>query len=344
LSKADNIKASSGWLNLNFFIILFAFIFLLLLPAFAGSYVMHLMILVFLYAYLGQSWNILGGYAGQLSLGHATFLGLGAYTSTLLFMHFGLTPWVGIFAGALIATICGLLIGFLSFHFGLKSHFFALATIAFAEIFRLIALSIESIGGAQGLLVPLKGNSPYLFQFNGKAPYYYIIFAMMIICTAAVHFLNRSKYGFYFVAIRENEDAAKALGVNTLWYKMVATAISAFFTAMGGTFYAQYVLYIDPPGTFGVLLSVDIVLRAIIGGTGTILGPIIGSFVLSPLSEIIQSVIGVGKSGVYMMVYGAILMAVCILMPNGIYPFIRRFFKPGSGLKNRTGIIERQSI
>jgi branched-chain amino acid transport system permease protein len=285
------------------------------------------MILILLYAYLGQSWNILGGFAGQLSLGHAIFMGLGAYTSTILFIHLGLTPWLGMLAGAALAALCGGVIGYMSFHFGLKGHFFALATIAFGEIFRLFALSIQAIGGAQGLLVPLKGNAPFLFQFIEKEPYYYIALMMMLLCTGVVHLLQRSRYGYYFIAIRENEEAAKALGINTLKYKILATAISAFLTAMGGSFYAQYVLYIDPPGSFGVLVSVDIALRTIIGGTGTIFGPILGSFVLSPMSELVQSLVGVGRSGVYMMVYGAILMIVCLVMPNGIFPYMKRFLK-----------------
>jgi branched-chain amino acid transport system permease protein len=314
-------------LTWKFVLPVLAVVFLLLVPVFAGTYLLHLMILIFLYAYLGQSWNILGGYAGQLSLGHATFVGLGAYTSTLLFMHLGVTPWVGMFAGAILAALCGIVIGFMSFHFGLKSHFFALATIAFAEIFRLCATSFQAVGGAQGLLIPLKGNDPYVLQFVEKDPFYYLALTMMILCTGVVYLLQRSRFGFYFVAIRENEEAAKALGINTLRYKVIATGISAFLTALGGSFYAQYILYIDPHGTFGVLNSVDIALRTIIGGTGTLLGPIVGSFVLSPLSELIQSLIGVGRGGVYMMVYGAILMIVCIIMPNGIYPYIRRLWK-----------------
>jgi branched-chain amino acid transport system permease protein len=319
--------AGDRFLTSKFIIPIFALILLLFVPLFAGTYTLHMLILIFLYAYLGQSWNILGGYAGQLSLGHGTFFGLGAYTSTLLFIHMGLTPWLGIFIGATLASLCGIFIGFLSFHFGLKSHFFALATIAFAEIFRLFANTFQWVGGAQGLLVPLKGNDPFVFQFIGKEPFYYIALAMMILSMGVVYLLQNSRYGFYFIAIRENEEAAKALGINTLRYKILATGISAFLTALGGTFYAQYVLYIDPPGAFGVLISVEIALRAIIGGTGTIFGPILGSFVLSPLSEIIQSVIGVGKSGVYMMVYGAILMIVCLVMPNGIFPYVKRFFK-----------------
>ena len=302
-------------------------ILLLFVPLFVGTYTLHMLILIFFYAYLGQSWKILGGYAGQLSLGHGTFFGLGAYTSTLLFIHTGLTPWLGIFIGATLASVCGIFIGFLSFHFGLKSHFFALATIAFAEIFRLFANTIQWVGGAQGLLVPLKGNNLFLFQFVEKEPFYYIALGMMILSMGVVYLQQNSRLGFYFIAIRENEEAAKALGIDTLKYKILATAISAFLTALGGTFYAQYVLYIDPPGAFGVLVSVEIALRTIIGGTGTIFGPILGSFVLSPLSEIIQSVIGVGKSGVYMMVYGAILMIVCLVMPNGIFPYVRKFFK-----------------
>jgi branched-chain amino acid transport system permease protein len=254
---------------------------LLFLPLMAGTYTLHLMILIFLYAYLGQSWNIVGGYAGQLSLGHALY-------------------------------------------FGLKSHFFALATIAFAEVFRLFANTIQAVGGAQGLLLPLKGNAPSLYQFVEKTPYYYIALAMMIFSMGVAYLLERSQFGYYLVAIRENEQAAKALGINTVKYKTSATGLSAFLTALGGSFYAQYVLYIDPAGSFGILVSIDIILRAIIGGMGTILGPAVGSFVLSPLSEIIQSIIGVGRSGVYMMVYGAILMAVCLVMPNGIVPYFQK--------------------
>lgn len=320
------ISENRFW-NVKFIGPALALIFLVCLPLFVGTYTLHLMILIFFYAYLGQSWNILGGYAGQLSLGHATFLGLGAYTSTLLFIHLGLTPWLGIFIGAVLATLCGILISFMSFHFGLKSHFFALATIAFAEIFRLFANTIQWVGGAQGLLLPLKGNAPAVFQFIEKDPYYYIALAMMILSTAIVYFLQRSRYGYYFIAIRENEEAAKALGINTLRCKILATAISAFLTAMGGTFFAQYVLYIDPSGSFGVMVSVEIVLRTIVGGTGTLFGPILGSFALTPLSDLIQSVVGVGRSGVYMMVYGVILMTVCLVMPNGIFPYLKRFFK-----------------
>ncbi len=320
-------KRSPRFFTLQSAIAIGVFVLLLIVPLFAGTYALHMLILIFFYAYLGQSWNVLGGYAGQLSLGHGTFFGLGAYTSSLLFIHLGLTPWAGIFIGALLAAACGIFIGFLSFHFGLKSHFFALATIAFAEIFRLFANSIQWVGGAQGLLIPLKGNNLWLFQFVEKEPFYYIALVMMVLSMGLVYLIQNSKYGFYFVAIRENEEAAKALGIDTLRYKIFATAISAFLTALGGTFYAQYILYIDPPGTFGVLVSVDIALRAIIGGTGTIFGPVLGSFVLSPLSEIIQSIIGVGRSGVYMMVYGVILMAVCLIMPNGIFPYVKRFFK-----------------
>lgn len=300
-------------------------IVLLMLPIYVGNYVMHMLILIFLYAYLGQSWNILSGYAGQLSLGHATFFGIGAYTSTLLFMHLSLTPWVGMFAGAILAALCAIVISFLSFHFGLKTHFFALATIAFAEIFRFCANTFQGVGGAQGLLIPLKGNSPLLYQFVEKAPYYYIALAMMLLSMGVVYLLQKSKYGFYFIAIRENEESAKALGINTLKFKIVATTISAALTALGGTFYAQYVMFVDPHGAFSTNVSIDIILRPIIGGMGTIFGPVLGSFVISPLSEIIQLTIGVGRSGVYMMVYGLILIIICLLMPNGIYPYLKKW-------------------
>jgi branched-chain amino acid transport system permease protein len=297
---------------------------LLLLPVIAGPYLIHMMIWIFLYAYLGQCWNILGGYVGQLSFGHALFYGVGAYTSTLFFIHLGLTPWVGMFIGALLAGSLGLFISYLGFHFGLRSHFFALCTIAFAEIFRLFADTIQSVGAAQGLLVPLKGDAPFLFQFIGKTPFYFIALAMMLISMGIVYLLQKSKLGSYFIAIRENEDAAKALGVNTVMYKSMAGGISAFLTAFGGSFYAQYSLYIDPGGTFGIMTSVTILLNPIIGGMGTILGPFLGSLLLTPLSEIIQNLVGVGRSGVHMMIYGAILMAACIGIPNGLLPYIKQ--------------------
>ncbi len=307
-------------------ILIFLGVILLVLPFFLGDYLIHVLILIFFFAYLGQCWNILGGYAGQLSLGHATYFGVGAYISTLLFMNYGLTPWVGMFLGAFGAAIFGLFTGYLCFRFGLKGPYFALATLAFAEILRLISLNMMSIGGAQGLLIPLMGNKPLLFQFADKKAYYYIIFGMMVLSILIVRKIEKSKMGFYFKSIHENEDAAEALGIDTQHYKLIASGLSAFLTAFGGTFYAQYLMYIQPDLTFSPFTSVEIILRAIIGGMGTVYGPILGSFILTPLSELTRTLLG-GKTGVHIMIFGAILMFVCIYMQRGVLPWLRAIFR-----------------
>ena len=181
------------------------------------------------------------------------------------------------------------------------------------------------MGGAQGILIPLRGNAPLAFQFEGKIPFYYISFIMMVISIVIVYAIERSKMGYYFKAIHQNEESAEALGVDTRKYKILAVGISAFLTAFGGTFYAQYFMYIQPDSTFNVLMSFDIMLRSIIGGMGTLAGPIIGSFILTPLGEITRGFVG-AKSGIHLMVYGGILILICLFMPRGVYPWIRKSF------------------
>ena len=298
---------------------------LLILPLFIGTYFQHIMIFIFFYAYLSQCWNILSGYAGQFSLGNAAFFGLGAYTSSFLFAQWNLSPWIGMFIGAFVALGVGLFIGYVSFRFGLKEVYFALATVAFAEILRIIFLNWSTVGAAQGILIPLRGNAPLAFQFEGKIPFYYIAFIMMVISTVIVYMIERSKIGYYFKAIHQNEESAEALGINTRKYKVMAIGISAFLTAFGGTFYAQYFMYIQPDLTFGFFVSLDIMLRSIIGGMGILAGPIIGSFILTPLGEITREVCG-PKSGIHLMAYGAILILVCIFMPRGVYPKFRQLW------------------
>ena len=239
----------------------------LLLPVFTTShYLLHVFIMIFFYGYLATCWNILGGYAGQHSFGHAAFVGIGAFTSSLLFAHTGLSPWIGMCAGALLAGLAALFIGYLSFRFGLKGPFFLMVTIAFGEILVYMALNIRAIGGASGINVPLMGHAPLLFQFDGKAAYYYIIMGMLALVVGISYLILRSRMGYYFIAIRENEDAAQALGVNTMAYKIWGMVLSASLSALGGTFYAQYILFIDPLSILGTALSVEIVFYAIVGG------------------------------------------------------------------------------
>ena len=262
-----------------------------------GSALLNVFLLIFLFGYWGQCWNILGGYAGQLSLGHAAYVGVGAYTSTLLYMNFGVSPWVGMIAGAGLSAFFGLVIGFLSFHYRLSGPYFALATIAFAELVRLTTLHVEFPGGALGLPIPLTEDSFWNFQFTDKAPYYYVSLAMMVAITGFVFWMSRSRLGYYLHAIRQDEQAAAAIGIDTTRYKLIATALSAGLTGAGGTFYAQYTQYIVPDDLITIALSVEIILRTIFGGSATVLGPIVGSFVLTPVAEATRILFSGGASG-----------------------------------------------
>jgi len=285
--------------------------------------ILHIMIMIFLFALMGQGWNVLGGYAGQFSFGHTLFFGIGAYVSTLFFVHLGLTPWVGIFFSCAGGIVVGLFIGFLSFRYGLKGPFFALIMLAFAEIFHMTAMGWSAVGGALGILIPLKGHNPAFMQFLTKEPFYFITLWMMIGSLYFVYKLEGTRLGLYFLATREDHDAAEALGVNTFRAQMTAMAISAGMTSIGGTLYAQYLLYIDPDSTFGVVNSVEIMLRPIIGGPGTILGPLLGSVLLTPLSEVTRLAFQ-SYSGVYLMIYGVILVVVIMFLPDGIIGLAKR--------------------
>lgn len=295
--------------------------------------ILHIMIMIFLFALMGQGWNVLGGYAGQFSFGHSLFFGLGAYVSSLFYVHVGLSPWIGILFSCAAGIILGWFIGFLSFRYGLKGPFFALIMLAFAEIFHMIAMGWKAVGGALGILIPLKGNAPFLMQFLNKEPFYFLTLWMMIGSLFFVYKLSGTRTGLYFLATREDHDAAEAIGVNTFRSQMMAMAFSAGMTAMGGTIYAQYLLYIDPDSTFGVVNSVEIMLRPIIGGPGTILGPLLGSVLLTPLSEITRLAFQ-AYSGVHLMIYGIILVIVIMFLPDGIIGLGKKLLeKIGGGTK-----------
>lgn len=292
---------------------------LILIPWLITSrYFLHIFIMIFFYGYLAMCWNILGGYAGQHSFGHAAFVGIGAYTSALLFAHAGVSPWFGMLIGGGVAGLVGLCFGYMSFRYGLKGPYFLLVTIAFAEVLVYTALNIRAVGGASGISIPLMGNAPKFFQFEGKIPYYYTIMIMTVGMIGITYAIQRSRIGYYWIALRENEDAAQTLGVNALRYKLWAVVLSAFFSALGGTFYAQYFMFIDPPSILGLGLSVEIVIYVIVGGVGTILGPIFGAFLLFPLAELTRAIFAGKTGGIHLMVYGIILVISIIFMPGGI--------------------------
>jgi branched-chain amino acid transport system permease protein len=283
-----------------------------------------LAIITLFWAYLGQSWNILGGYAGQFSFGHSAYFGIGAYASTLLLLNQGVNPWIGMIVGGMTAMVFGLLVGYLSFRSGLRGFYFALVTIAFAEILLFLSLNLEFVNKSMGLQIPLRGgNFWFRFQFETTIiPYYYIMLGLVIMSLFAVRRIEQSKLGYYLRAIHEDEEAASTLAVNPLFYKMAAMGISCFMTALGGTFYAQYFFFIDPDLVFGVDISIGMILRAIVGGYGTLWGPLMGAALLTPLSEITRSIIR-NQPGIDVMMYGVMLIIFIIFVPQGSLGWIR---------------------
>jgi branched-chain amino acid transport system permease protein len=303
---------------------------LVLGPPLVSPYVLHILVLVLFFAFLGVAWNLLGGYAGQFSFGHAAFFGIGAYTSTLLLVRLGLSPWLGFLAGGALAAAFGCFAGYLAFRYGLRGPYFALVTLAFAEMLRLVALNWTVVGGPMGILIPLPraGDALWRLQFPDKLPYYYLMLALLGLALWLNRTIEHARLGHVLAAIRENEDAAEASGVDTLAAKLWAMAFSAFLTALGGTFYAQYFSFIDPTLAFGPAVSVEILLRPIVGGPGTLIGPVLGSLVLTPLSELTRRLIR-GRPGLDVMVYGAVLVAVVTFLPGGLVGAWRRARRRG---------------
>ncbi|MEN8244853.1 MAG: branched-chain amino acid ABC transporter permease [Thermodesulfobacteriota bacterium] len=301
---------------------------LVVLPLFLDNYILGIFVMVFFWAYVGQSWNVLTGYTGHISLGHALYIGVGAYTSTYLAQVFGLSPWFGMFAGGVVAAGIALFLGFLGFRFGLRGVYFVILTIAFAEITRLIVSHVEALGSFSGIFLDFE-PSFWNFQFSGNLPYYYISLALMVGSLVAVYIIEQSKLGRFIVAIREDEEAAQALGVNTFKYNMLAIAISAFMTSIAGVFYANYIFYLHPNSMFGMSLSIELILRPIVGGLGTLFGPLIGSFLLTPLSEISRAYFAKGGlEGLHLVLYGIVAILVVLFMPKGIIVYVRRFLDP----------------
>ena len=309
--------------KLNILLLIGLFI-LLVLPNFLSSYILGVFILIFLYAYLGQSWNVLTGYTGMISLGHSLYLGIGAYMTFLLNLTLGMSPWIGMWIGGICAGVVGLVIGYFGFRFGLKGVYFVLLTISFAEIGRLIFLHLKVFGSFQGLFIA--PNFSFVnFQFRENIPYYYIALGYVIFSLVVVWLMERSKIGRYMIALREDEEAAESLGVDVFKYKMIAIFISAFMTSLAGAFYTNYLYYLHPGTMMSMAFSIEIVLRPIIGGMGTVLGPVIGSFLITPLAEISRSYFAkAGYEGLHLVIYGFLLVAVVLFFPRGVISYIKK--------------------
>ena len=290
----------------------------LLLPlAISSPFVIDIFIRVLLFAFIGVAWNLMGGYAKQLSLGHAAYFGLGAYTSTILLIRFGISPWIGIVAGGMVAMLASLPIGALCFR--LRGPYFAIATIATAQVLMLLFLKFRDFAwGAEGTTLPNLGDAPLMMQFDSKLAYYYLALALLAMGLAITWCIERSWMGYYLVAVGEDEDAAEAIGVDTLRIKRQIYLISAFLTALAGTFYVQYIYFIDPNVAFSFNISVEAALVSIVGGIGTLWGPVIGTVLLEATSALLQSWLGSGHGGVQLTVYSLILMAVILWRPAGL--------------------------
>lgn len=299
------------------YISLLALSLLLIIPLAVGSpFVFHLFILVCSYAALAGAWNIVGGFAGQLSLGHAVFYGVGAYVATLLVIHLQLTPWVGMLAGAALSTVLAVVISWPCFR--LRGPFFALATIAVLEVVRLVAINQQDItGGATGLAVPLKMGVEWML-FRQRWPYLLIAFGFLALTLWVAWRLKHSRLGYYLIAVREREDAAQAVGVSAVKVKLAAVMISACLTSLVGSFHAMYLTFIEPGAMFSLELSIQVAMFALIGGLGTVSGPLIGTVLVLPLAELARGWLGDMGSGVHGLVYGLVLVVVVLTIPQGI--------------------------
>jgi len=305
------------------FVILSFLAFLILLPLIGPSkFLLHLMIMIFMHAVISQSWNIIGGFSGQISLGHGAFFGIGAYVSSFLYVEFGLTPWIGIIFGIIICAIIAILIGIPMLR--LSGHYFAIATLLIGISFQIIFQRWELVGAASGLWVPLTSeDSIYAMQFHAsKVPYYYLFLVFFVIIFFIAWIINRSKLGYRLRAVRDDAQAAQSLGIDIAKYKIIAFAISAMMMAPMGSLFAQYILIIDPDRMFNFEISIIALLITVLGGIGYVWGPLIGTIILIPLAEYARIFFGGTGGAVDLMVYGIVLMIICIFRPSGIISFL----------------------
>jgi branched-chain amino acid transport system permease protein len=291
----------------------------------------NIAILILMAAQLGVAWNIVGGYAGQVSLGHAAFYGIGAYTSTLLFSQWGINPWFAMLGGGVLAAAISLVIGWSCFR--LKGHYFVMATIAVAEIVQIVFNNWEFAGAAVGLTLPMDQQGWAAFVFASKVPYYYIALGLLLATLLANFLIEKSYLGYYFRAIKDEPDAARSLGVNLGRYKQVAFAVSTFFTALGGSFYAQKELYIDPASVLGTGLSIKMALVSILGGIGTLFGPIVGAGILTGIDEGTRILFGGTGRGTDLIIYAALIIVIAVYYPTGVVGWITNFVARRKALK-----------
>jgi branched-chain amino acid transport system permease protein len=302
---------------------------LIALPFMVGNYALSVATLILYFAYTGQAWNVMMGFAGQLSLGHALYVGVGAYAAGALFFYYGIGPWAGLWLAIALCVALGLVIGFLAFRFGISGVYFALLTIAFAEFTRIGFDHFGWTGGPGGMFLRVAQRDTWdLANFRGPPlMYYYAMLALTAGAFALCAWLLRSRAGYYWQAIREDEEAARALGINAFRWKLLAVAISAAMTAVAGVFFAFYYNNLFPEQIFHISRSIEIILGPVIGGVGTLFGPLLGAAVLTLLSDGITEALaafGLDIPGVKQVFYGLVLLGVVMFLPHGIWPAIAR--------------------
>ena len=304
-------------------------VLLLLFPLFASGYLLAIGFLILYFAYVGQAWNIMMGFAGQLSLGHSLYVGLGAYAAAALYVHFGLSPWVGLAASIAVCALAGAVIGFLAFRFGVAGVYFAILTIAFAEFARIGFDHFTWVRGSSGLFLPVANYTENdLWNLRGSPRmFYYLMLGLTVGAFVLCHALLRSRMGYYWLAIRESPEAAQALGVNIFRCKMYAVVLSAAMTSLAGVVFAFYYNNLFPEQIFHISRSIELILGPIIGGIGTLIGPLVGALLLTGLAEGMGELLlalGVDVPGVKQVFYGICLLAVVMFLPDGVWPPLAR--------------------
>ncbi|HYQ08411.1 MAG TPA: branched-chain amino acid ABC transporter permease [Xanthobacteraceae bacterium] len=297
-----------------------------------SNVLLNFLVATLLIALVGQGWNLLGGYGGQYSFGQAAFFGTAAYATAVLQMQYGINAWLGLFAGMFAGALVGAVIGVLCFRSGLRGSYFSLVTLAFAEVLRVISTVAPITGGGVGTLIKLDLR-PEAFQFQSRAPFYWIVLTLVALSLVVVRATENTRFGAYLVAVRENEDAASALGINAFAVKLAAMTISAAITAAAGCFYAQYFLFVDAAIAYGPWISIDALLAPIVGGAGTLFGSLLGAFVIKILGEATKFAAG-DAPGLDLVIYGLLLVAVVGLAPRGIAgvaaKIIQQYFREGA--------------
>ncbi|UHQ98846.1 branched-chain amino acid ABC transporter permease (plasmid) [Natrinema zhouii] len=295
----------------------------------ADFFSIEILIVTLMFATMSQAWNIMTGFTGYFSFGHATFFGIGVYINLKLLIDYGINPWIGMLVAATFAALIGISIGYITFRFDLQGHYFALTTLAFALLFWALARNMTEFGGSQGLFRPFaqeyaSGSGLLAFQWNGQLPYFYLILVFLVIVTVVAWAIKNSAIGVYLFAIKEDEKAAQSLGIPVFRYKIFAIGTSAFLTAIVGTFWSMFYITVTPQSIFQMDRNLEILLPAVIGGLGTIAGPIVGAIVVFPFSEIIRQTFG-NIAGFDRIIYGLAIIFIVLYSPRGIVYWPKRF-------------------